>query len=194
VALDPGSLVFHEQIDWRDSDGNPTDLPLKTVDVVAEQWAKPTAEPDVGEIVVDPRLTRRVGRGGALIDAPLANSTARAADHQVLYTEGDAIGFVGDDNGPPRPAEFARRYQVSPRTARGIAAGRRPGPVSIRQVLHVVDIGDQLEQRVLLDKRSAREQTERHPLLGNLGRDGQEGSTEKALTKTRLETESAGRR
>jgi hypothetical protein len=65
----------------------------------------------------------------------------------VLYSEGDAIGFVGDDRAHFGPAEFARRYQVPPRTAGGIAAGRRPGPVSIRQVLHVVDTGDQLEQR-----------------------------------------------
>jgi hypothetical protein len=152
IALDPGTnLREWRDLDWRERDGRPSTAPLLALVDFAERWAHPLPPEDQSGIVVEPRLIRRVGRGGALIDARLAGSTAPASDHQVVYDEGDPAGFVVDEVKRLGPARFARRFGVPERTARGIANGRRPSQTTVRRVVRALRVVTHDTRRCALD-------------------------------------------
>jgi hypothetical protein len=125
VTLDPGTdLAEWAALAWFDRVGpldvTTTEIPsvaslvrLRTLRDFAEDWSHPVAHDDPGPVVVEPRLIRRVGRSGTLIDARLADPTASTKDHQIVTDDGDAAGFVAEmaDRLGPRP--FERRTGVS---------------------------------------------------------------------------------
>jgi hypothetical protein len=152
TALDPGTdLAAWRDLDWRGRDGRPSTMPLLALVDFAERWTHPLRPDDRSGIVVEPRLIRRVGRGGALVDARLAGSTAPASEHQVVYDEGDPAGFVVDEVKRLGPAHFARRYGVPERTARGIANGRRPSKATVHRVLRALRLATDETRRCALD-------------------------------------------
>jgi hypothetical protein len=153
VALDPGTgLAEWESLDWRDRDGRPSTVPPLPLVDFAERWARPVPHDDVGEVVVDPRLMRHVGRGGVLIDARLAGSTAPASEHQLVYDEGDPAAFVVDEAKSLGPARFARRYGVALDTAKGVVSrARKPSKATIRRVLQARRIVTDDTRRCALD-------------------------------------------
>jgi hypothetical protein len=102
----------------------------------------PESYEDPGLVEIHPLLIRRVGRGGALVDAQLADPNARAIDHEVVYSEGDAAGFVCDEIERLGPSGFRDRYDVPVDTADKIKAGRQPSAVTVRRVLTVLARGD----------------------------------------------------
>ena len=116
VALDPGTdLSEWEDVEWRDDHGplrvttrpgrvSPYMVMLHRLADFATDWAIPVPPKHQGVVDADPRLIRRVGRGGALIDAQLADSRARAEDHIVVYDDGDPVAFVRSEVRPPRAA------------------------------------------------------------------------------------------
>jgi hypothetical protein len=152
VALDPGTdLAERESLDFRDREGPSSAVALLALVDFAQGWAQPVPRDQVDEITVEPRLIRRVGRGGALIDARLAGSTAPASEHQVVYDEGDPASFVVDEVKRLGPARFARRYGVPEGTARGIASGRRPRKATVRRVLRALRVVTDETRRCALD-------------------------------------------
>jgi hypothetical protein len=147
-ALDPGGdMSDWRDLGWRWPDDTPAQLttttdrqgaPLLTLAAFAGGWAIPEQPDDPGEVEVDPRLIRRVGRGGALIDALLANPVASVENHLVQYDVGDPAAFVLAEARRLGPPTFAQRYRVAPRTARAVAKGRSPGALTIRRVLEAL--------------------------------------------------------
>jgi len=146
VALDPGDdLAGWAVAHWVDGDGQRvilgsgedpgTSVPLARLADVAADWSVPVAPKDPGLLTFDRRLARRVGRGGALIDARLADHGAVAEDHQARYPGGDAAGYVGDLAASMGKHAFARRFSVPLKTAERLARGCRPSPRTLRRVL-----------------------------------------------------------
>lgn len=142
IALDPGDdLAGWARLSWFDRQGRPVrvstargrraDVVLRTLDDYAWNWARPVPPDDDDVIEIDPRLVRRVGRGGALIDAQLADPEARAEDHQVVYSEGDPAGFVIEHARRLGPRPFARLTGLPIRVAERAALGR---PISAANV------------------------------------------------------------
>ena len=143
-TLDPGgNNVQWKSLQWFDSAGREHPVTTRNDDLSAVRlerladkgwrWSVPVPYEDPG--LVDILLVRRVGRGGALIDAQLADPTARAIDHEVVYSEGDASSFVRDEVKRLGPTGFFAHYGVPVDTADKISAGRRPSPATIRRVL-----------------------------------------------------------
>jgi len=145
-TLDPGgNNVPWKSLPWCDSAGRehpvttrndePSAVRLERLADKAWRWAVPVPYEDAGLVEIHPLLTRRVGRGGALVDAQLADPTARAIDHEVVYSEGDASSFIRDEVKRLGPTGFFAHYGVPVDTADKVAAGRRPSPATIRRVL-----------------------------------------------------------
>lgn len=146
VALDPGDdLAGWSDLAWFDRDGAPvrvataneprTDVVARTLADYAWRWAQPVPPDDEDLVEIDPRLVRRVGRGGALIDAQLADPDARAEDHQVLYGAGDPEAFVAEQARRLGPRPFARLTGLPIRVAERAALGR---PISATSVERAV--------------------------------------------------------
>ena len=146
LALDPGDdLTGWAELAWVDRAGEPVrvgtaprrlgDIILRTLSDYAWSWAQPAPVDEDGLVEIDPRLVRRVGRGGALIDAQLADPDARAEDHQVLYSEGDAGAFVAEAARRIGPRPFARLTGLPLRVAERAALGR---PISAASVERAV--------------------------------------------------------
>ncbi len=98
---------------------------LRTLRDFAEDWSHPVAHDDRGLVVVEPRLIRRVGRSGALIDARLADPTASNKAHQIVSVDGDVAGFVADAARRLGPRPFARRTGLSLSVAKRAVRGQR---------------------------------------------------------------------
>lgn len=142
VALDPGT-EFAEWValDWHDrygpvpvsttgmADGHT--VRLQSLEAFAEDWTAPRQLTDPGEVVIDHRLIRRVGRGGALIDAQLAGDGANANRYEVVYSEGDADTFMLEQAQTLGKRAFAERTGLPPTVAERAAAGK---PISRRNV------------------------------------------------------------
>jgi len=146
VALDPADdLAGWAEVRWIDPNGRNvaistgadpgTSVPLARLADVAADWSVPVAPRDPGLLTFDRRLVRRVGRGGALIDARLANPDAGAEDHQARYPGGDAAGYVGDLAASMGKHAFARRFSLPLKTAERLARGGRPSPRTLHRVL-----------------------------------------------------------
>jgi hypothetical protein len=163
VALDPGTdLGEWEDIEWRDDHGrlrvttrpvrvSPHMVMLQRLADFATNWAIPVPPKQPGVVDADPRLIRRVGRGGALIDAQLADSGARAEDHMVVYDDGDSVAFVRSEVRRLGPLAFGRRYGVALNTTKKIAAGRHPSTATVRQVLSALPAGAREERTCAFD-------------------------------------------
>jgi hypothetical protein len=154
VALDPGTdlsdwetLRFHDRYGLVRittagiADGHT--VPLQTLRAFAEDWTKPREPTDPGEVVIDHRLIRRVGRGGALIDAQLAGEGVNASDHQVVYDEGDAAAFVQEEAQRLGKRAFSDRsglpLSVAGRAALGKPISQRSVDAALRALLAARD-------------------------------------------------------
>jgi hypothetical protein len=148
-TLDPGGNVEDwKSLPWFDSEGRqhpvttrndePWAVRLERLADKAWRSAVPVLYEDPGLVEILPQLTRRVGRGGALIDAQLADPSARAIDHEVVYSEGDAAGFVREEVERLGPTGFQDRYGIPVDTTDKIAAGSRPSAASVRRALEVL--------------------------------------------------------
>ena len=131
TGTDPFSLPWHTPDDCaREVSTDPGDygaVPLRRLSSKAARWGRPVLDDeDISEIVVDKRLIRRVGRSGALVDAQLADSSAVAADHQVVFSEGDAAGFLVQRALALGPSAYERLTRVSSKTAKRRARGQLP--------------------------------------------------------------------
>ena len=142
LALDPGDdLSGWKDLCWVDDDGRRvrvstgdepgTTIPLARLADVAAAWAIHVDVPPPALFTYDRRLARRVGRGGALVDARLADPDAAADDHQVLYSDGDAAGFVAAGARRLGPRPFARLTGLPLKVAERAALGR---PISAANV------------------------------------------------------------
>jgi len=145
-TLDPGTdLLEWESLPWFDQqghchlvttgNGDSGAVRLERLANKAWRWAVPVPVEDPGVIDVVPWLIRRVGRGGAVIDAQLANPAARAEDHEVVYSKGDPIRFVADEVYRLGPTAFADRYGLPISTAEKIGSGRQPRSSTLHKVL-----------------------------------------------------------
>ena len=163
VALDPGGdLASWAQLAWCRRDGRPVrvgtahgpgvDVVLRTLDDFAYAWTRPRDDDDADDVIeIDPRLVRRVGRGGALIDAQLADPTARAEDHQVTYSEGAALTFVGEQAQRLGKRAFARLTGLPATVAERAAVGLPIAAGSVEQALLVLTGRRGTERRCSLD-------------------------------------------
>jgi hypothetical protein len=152
LALDPGTdLSDWPHLSWTDRRSRPLTLttdPHRVNEVVlgplsdmAEGWAIPVPVDDPCE--VDVAVIRRVGRGGALVDARLANPEASVEDHLVVIDDGDPATFVRHEVERLGPAAFSRTYGVPLNTAKGIGLrGKTPGGPTIRRVMRALMCGD----------------------------------------------------
>jgi hypothetical protein len=147
VALDPGDdLAGWDEAHWVDHDGRRvevstgddpgTAVPLARLADVAADWCVPVPAQAPGLLHVDPRLVRRVGRGGSLVDAQLADPGADPGDHQVLYDEGDAAGFVAEAARHLGPRPFARLTGLALKVAERAALGQ---PISAANVERAIE-------------------------------------------------------
>jgi hypothetical protein len=145
-TLDPGGTgEAWKTWPWFDSAGRqhpvttrndePWAVRLERLADKAWRWAVPMPFEDPGLVEIDPDLIRRVGRGGAIVDAQLADPNARVVDHEVVYSEGDALGFVRNEAERLGPTALARRYHLAPSTARHVSARRAPSVRTIAAVL-----------------------------------------------------------
>ena len=140
VALDPGDdLAGWAQLFWVDGDGRRvevstgedpgTSVPLRRLADVAGDWCVPVPAHEPEPLDFDRRLARRVGRGGSLVDARLADPDARADDVQVLYDQGDAADFVEEQAQHLGPRRLSRLtglpLKVCERAALGQAISQR---------------------------------------------------------------------
>lgn len=158
VALDPGTdLADWQRLDWRDGSGDAVrlgvrpgpgvDVVLRVLDEWALGWCSPVPSEPAGLVEVDARLIRRVGRGGALIDAMLADPEARAEDHQVVYDGGDPAGLVGELVQALGRRPFAAAFEVPLRTVHDLGRGAHPDEVTIERVLDGLATGVVAQRR-----------------------------------------------
>jgi hypothetical protein len=146
IALDPGDdLSGWSTLRWVDSDGAPCAVstgedpgiavPLVRLADAASDWSIPVPPHEPELLHFDRRLARRVGRAGALVDARLADPKASAEEYQVLYTQGDAVGVVIELARSMGKRPFARRFEISLKTAERLARGAKPSPATVAWVL-----------------------------------------------------------
>lgn len=146
VALDPGTdLDDWETLHWHDIYG-PVRVtveglglhgvtPLQSLRDFAEAWSVPRPEEPAEVVDVRPELIRRVGRGGALIDAQLANPDARAEDFVVVYDGGDPERFVRAEARRLGPRAFARHTGLALKVAERAALSRPIADRNVRRAL-----------------------------------------------------------
>lgn len=153
LALDPGDdLADWAELHWVNQHGQRVTVstgedpgastPLARLADVAANWCVPVPSKEPGPLIFDRRLARRVGRGGALVDARLADADATADEHQALYTEGDAASFVVEMAATMGKRAFARRFGLPLKTAERIALGRRPSRRTVQRVVRALGHGD----------------------------------------------------
>ena len=145
IALDPGTdFADWSDLDWRDPNGQTIDVTtvpgrrcvvLRDLGGKALGWCSAKAQEPEGVVDVDPRLIRRVGRGGALIDALLADPTARPEDHQITYDAGDCAAFVTDLVARMGRKPFAAAFDLPLSTIHRLARGARADEVMAARVL-----------------------------------------------------------
>ena len=142
LAPDPGDdLDGWTEARWIGTDGQQVavstgpdpgaSVPLTRLADVAADWAIPVEVSPAALLTYDRRLARRVGRGGALVDARLADPDAVAYDHQALYAGGDAAGFVAEEARRAGPRPFARLTGLALKVAERAALGQ---PISADNV------------------------------------------------------------
>ncbi len=147
VTLDPGDdMAGWAELLWVGPDGRHvavstgedpgTSIPLRRLADVAGDWCIPVPPREPELLCFDRRLARRVGRGGALVDARLADADTRADDAQVLYDEGDAAGFVAETARHLGPRPFARLTGLALKVAERAALGQ---PISSRNVERAIE-------------------------------------------------------
>lgn len=152
VALDPGTdLSDWQGLDWRNGEGERVrvgvrpgprvDVVVRVLDEWALGWCSPMAPDDMGLVEVDPHLIRRVGRGGALIDALIADPDVRPEDHQVVYDLGNPEGLIADLVQALGRRPFAATFGIPKTTVLDIAHGARPDEVTIGRVLDGLTAG-----------------------------------------------------
>ena len=162
VALDPGDdLASWAKLAWFHRDGRRVrvgtterlgvDVVARTLDDYAYGWTRPVLEDDDEDVIeIDPRLVRKVGRGGALIDAQLADPSARAKDHQVCYSAGDAAAFVADEARRTGKRAFARLTGLPATVAGRAALGLPISAANVERALQVLT-GRRTERLCALD-------------------------------------------
>ena len=159
VALDPGTdLADWPTLRWYDGYGplrvttteartHNSIVPLQTLREFAENWTKPRATTDPGEVSIDHRLIRRVGRGGALVDAQLADPNVDVDRYQVVYDDGDPAAFVAAEARRLGKHALARRTGLAVTVAGRAAAGKLISPSNVIKALKAlaeVDLSDRL--------------------------------------------------
>jgi hypothetical protein len=72
-----------------------------------------------------------------LVDAQLADPDAKADHHQVVYSEGDAAGFVAEEARRQGPRPFARLTGLPLKVAERAALGR---PISVANVERAIQV------------------------------------------------------
>lgn len=156
VTLDPGDdLAGWAQLFWVDGDGRRvevstgedpgTSVALRRLADVAQDWCVPVPAHEPELLEFDRRLARRVGRGGTLVDAQLADPDARADDVQVLYSPGDAAGFVAETARHLGPRRLARLTGLPLKVAERAALGQT---ISQRNVERAIEaLGDPCPER-----------------------------------------------
>ncbi len=146
IALDPGDdLSGWSALRWVGPDGvacavstgdDPgIAVPLVRLADAASDWCNPVPAHEPELLHFDRRLVRRVGRAGALVDARLADPEASAEEHQVLYTQGDAVGAVIELARSMGKRPFARRFGIPLKTAERLARGAKPSQATVARVL-----------------------------------------------------------
>jgi hypothetical protein len=146
VALDPGTdLSDWADLPFHDDYGpiqcitigiaGPDAMPLQTLRDFARDWAMPRSAEDPSLIEVHPNMIRRVGRGGALIDAQLAEADADPDDFTVVYDEGDPGAYVAAEARQHGPCAFARRTGLAPKAAERAARGKPISPANAAKAL-----------------------------------------------------------
>lgn len=159
VTLDPGDdLADWAQLAWFDREDHSVrvgtvqdrhvDVVLRTLADYAWTWAQSAPPDDDGPVEIDPRLIRRVGRGGALIDAQLADPNARPEDHQVVYSEGDPASFVAERARRLGPRPFARLTRVSLTVTKRLILGRPISAANVEKAILALTGGTGADGRV----------------------------------------------
>ncbi len=161
LALDPGDdLAGWVNLQWVDDEGHRvrvstgedpgTTIPLARLADVAADWCVPVLPPEPGLFHFDHRLARRVGRGGTVVDAQLADPDADAG-HQVVYSEGDAASYVAEMAGRLGPRPFARLTGLALKVAERAALGRPISAARVERALGALAQGGQVDRRCALD-------------------------------------------
>ena len=152
VALDPGDdLAGWQRLDWRNAAGESTRVDVRAgrdagvvfrvLDDWALGWCLPVTAEAVELVDVDARLVRRVGRGGALIDALLADPGADPKEHQVIYDEGDPAGYVSALVQAMGRKPFAAAFGIPGTTVHRIARGAGLNEATLHTVLDAIAAG-----------------------------------------------------
>jgi hypothetical protein len=162
IALDPGNnLAGWSKRAWVDDEGRRvrvstgedpgTTTPLARLADVAADWCVPVPPRALGLFHYDHRLARRVGRSGTVVDAQLADPSADAAGYQVVYSEGDAAGYVADMAQRLGPRPFARLTGLPLKVAERAALGRPISASSVEKALQAIADDSQVERRCAVE-------------------------------------------
>ena len=162
IALDPGDdLSGWAALVWVDHDGRRvrvstgpdpgTTVPLTRLVDVAADWCVPVPAREPVLLRIDRRLVRRVGRGGTLVDAQLADPDAEVGDHQVVYSEGDTAGFVAEEARRMGPRPFARLTGLALKVAERAALGQPISPANVEKAIQALTNGSRAGRSCALD-------------------------------------------
>lgn len=162
IALDPGDdLARWADLAWVDDEGRRvrvstgedpgTTVPLARLADVAADWCVPVPPREPRLFHYDRRLARRVGRGGTVVEAQLADPAAEAAGTQVVYSEGDAAGYVAEVAGRLGPRPFARLTGLPLKVAERAALGRPISAASVEKALGALGDDSHVERRCAVD-------------------------------------------
>jgi hypothetical protein len=149
VALDDGGdLSNWKQIHFVDSTGarvNVTTDPhdtsailLETADERTVRWGRPPRRTSIVALHISPKLIATKGRVSGVIDAELDGEEDPEA-RRLTYTEPDVRSFIREEIERLGPIKFAHRYGVNVNTAKGISAGKRPGPRTVSIVRYTLN-------------------------------------------------------
>lgn len=162
IALDPGDdLAGWSDLAWVDDEGHRvrvstgedpgTTIPLARLADVAADWCVHVPPRAPGLFHYDHRLARRVGRGGIVVDAQFADPDANATDTQVVYSEGDAAGYVAEVARRLGPRPFARLTGLPRKVAERAALGRPISASSVEKALQAIADDSQVDRRCALE-------------------------------------------
>ncbi|MGH8995139.1 MAG: hypothetical protein ACRDYB_03750, partial [Acidimicrobiales bacterium] len=162
IALDPGDdLSGWEDLAWVDHDGRRgrvstgpdpgTTVPLTRLADVAADWCVPVPARESVLLRIDRRLVRRVGRGGTLVDAQLADPDAEVGDHQVVYSEGDPAGFVAEEARRMGPRPFARLTGLPLKVAERAALGQPISAANVEKAVQALAKSSGVDRTCALD-------------------------------------------
>jgi len=114
---------------------------LRSLADYANAWCWPRPAEDLGMITIDPRLVRRTGRGGALLDAQLGDPDARPEDYEIVYRPDELAAWAREEVGRVGVVAFAEHYGISRRTADRIRLGYSPSARTLAKIGAGVDRG-----------------------------------------------------